>query len=93
MIIFWNFELEINTNSEKNSFKRFNDFKKLSNNSLYNNIKLPTSSWLFKPNNINDATKRAVELNKYISKITIHDSLLQDSVFFNFINDNTKEEY
>ena len=87
---FWNFELEINTNTEKKTiFKRFNDFKKLSNNSLYNNIKLPTSSWLFKPNNINDATKRAVELNKYIEQITTHDSLLQDSVFFNFINDNT----
>ena len=89
---FWNFELEINTNSEKKTvFKRFNDFKKLSNNTLYNNIKLPTSSWLFKPTNINDVTHRAVELNKYISQITTHDSLLQDSVFFNFIND-TKEE-
>ena len=85
---FWNFELEINTNSEKKTvFKRFNDFKKLSNNTLYNNIKLPTSSWLFKPTNINDVTHRAVELNKYISQITTHDSLLQDSVFFNFIND------
>jgi|TARA_B110001452_G_scaffold267436_1_gene277284 hypothetical protein len=89
---FWNFELEINTNSEKKTvFKRFNDFKKLSNNTLYNNIKLPTSSWLFKPTNINDVTQRAVELNKYIEQITTHDSLLQDSVFFNFIND-TKEE-
>ena len=89
---FWNFELEINTNSEKKTvFKRFNDFKKLSNNSLYNNIKLPTSSWLFKPTNINDVTHRAVELNKYISQITTHDSLLQDSVFFNFINDTKTE--
>ena len=29
---------------------------------------------------------RAVELNKYIKKITNDDSLLQNSVFFNFIN-------
>lgn len=86
---FWNFELEINTNNEKKTiFKRFSDFKKLSNNAIYNNIKLPTSSWLLKPNNINDVTKRAEGLNQYIKQITTHDSLLQDSVFFNFINDS-----
>jgi len=87
---YWNFELEINTNLEKKTVnKRFNDFKKLSNNYNYNNIKLPTSSWLFKPNNIDEATTRAVELNKYIKKITNDDSLLQNSVFFNFINTDT----
>jgi hypothetical protein len=87
---YWNFELEINTNLEKKTVnKRFNDFKQLSNNYNYNNIKLPTSSWLFKPNNIDEATTRAVELNKYIKKITNDDSLLQNSVFFNFINTNT----
>lgn len=84
---YWNFELEINTNHEtKTVNKRFNDFKKLASNYNYNNIKLPTSSWLFKPNNITDATTRAIELNKYIKKITNDDSLLQNSVFFNFIN-------
>jgi len=89
---FWNFELEINTNTEKKTvFKRFNDFKKLSNNAIYNNIKLPTSSWLLKPNNIVDVTKRAKGLNNYIKQITTHDSLLQDSVFFNFINDTNSE--
>ena len=89
---FWNFELEINTNTEKKTvFKRFNDFKKLSNNAIYNNIKLPTSSWLLKPNNIVDVTKRAQGLNNYIKQITTHDSLLQDSVFFNFINDTNNE--
>ena len=87
---YWNFELEINTNLEKKTInKRFNDFKQLSNNYHYNNIKLPTSSWLFKPNNIDEATTRAVELNKYIKKITNDDQLLQNSVFFNFINTNT----
>lgn len=89
---YWNFELEINTNLEKKTInKRFNDFKELANNYNYNNIKLPTSSWLFKPNNINEATTRAVELNKYIKKITNDDSLLQNSVFFNFINSNTSD--
>ena len=86
---YWNFELEINTNHETKTInKRFNDFKQLASNYNYNNIKLPTSSWLFKPNNINDATTRAIELNKYIKKITNDDSLLQNSVFFNFINSN-----
>ena len=86
---YWNFELEINTTHEKKTInKRFNDFKKLSNNYNYNNIKLPTSSWLFKPSNIVEATTRAVELNKYIKKITNNDSLLENSVFFNFINTN-----
>lgn len=89
---YWNFELEIDTNHKKKIInKRFNDFKKLSNNYNYNNIKLPTSSWLFTPNNINDATKRAVELNKYIKNITNDETLLQNSVFFNFINSNNIE--
>ncbi len=89
---YWNFELEINTNHEKKTInKRFNDFKQLANNYNYNNIKLPTSSWLFKPNNIDEATTRAVELNKYIKKITNDDTLLQNSVFFNFINSNTTD--
>ena len=89
---YWNFELEINTNHEKKTInKRFNDFKQLANNYNYNNIKLPTSSWLFKPNNIDEATIRAVELNKYIKKITNDDTLLQNSVFFNFINSNTTD--
>ena len=88
---YWSFELEINFNSEKKRiFKRFNDFKYLSNK-IYNQIKLPTSSWLFKPNSIKDATYRAKELNKYIKNITSNEQILQNSAIFKFLNDTSSE--
>ena len=83
---FWNFDLEIDINSEKKIIsKRFNDFKYLSHN-LIKNIKLPTNNWITKPITLTDAKIRAQELNKYITNITESDSILNNSTFINFIN-------
>ena len=86
----WDFDIEIDIDSEKKIItKRFTDFKVLSQNIL-KNIKLPTSEWIYKPNNLNEAKIRATELNKYITNITNNESILNNSTFLNFINTTNK---
>lgn len=89
---FWRYSLSVQYPNEENRVikKRFNDFKNL-HYKLGSKEKLPTSNWIYSPNNINDAGERGKQLDSYIKTILKNKDTLSNSLFYSFLKDSSKE--
>lgn len=89
---YWRYLLSVQyPNEEKRVIKkRFNDFKGL-HYKLETNNTLPTSEWLYSPDNIEEASERGKKLNTYIKLMFQHKDILSNSLFYSFLQESKSQ--